>query len=617
MFPLKFLGNQAEDYIGIANKKAMRPFRRTRLKIQYILLLILVSISVLPLWFFGVRMVSINKTRLETQEKILQTTLSKSMAQEVQLYMENVRQQVKELFDAVTPLAIEVPNAKYETNPKLEKALEDSLAEEPGVIYVTVLNQEARGRGAQATQATGFNAGSDTFVRKTLEAAFLAARQGQLYESNPLTAVGPRGSELVMVMAEPIENRNAFLGMIAAVVTLRPLGDELAESRRLGLEAFIVDNSGRTVASNNPDENVAGIDLVSDPIVQKFLAWRGRAHLTETSEYNLVRNGRSVPMLGTYSPTLSGRWGVILQKKKSDAFITVTEMRNATIRLGLLVIVISLVVAVFAAKSITRPINQLARAARAIASRDFTVRADDRNRTEIGELAQGFNIMAEDIQQYISDLKRASEENRQLFIDSIEMIAAAVDAKDPYTKGHSSRVSQYSVILAGEIGLDEQEVAKVRASATLHDVGKIGVDDQVLRKPGVLTDEEFEQMKRHTIIGFEIVRQVQQLADTLPGIRWHHESLDGTGYPDGIRGDEIPLLVRIIAVADTFDAITTDRPYQAGRDFPAALEILKRHAGTRYDPIVVDALHSAYVKGYLRKFEIMRRSQITAVPVNS
>jgi len=225
--------------------------------------------------------------------------------------------------------------------------------------------------------------------------------------------------------------------------------------------------------------------------------------------------------------------------------------------------------------------------------------------------------MAEDIQQYISDLKRASEENRQLFIDSIEMIAAAVDAKDPYTKGHSSRVSQYSVILAGEIGLDEQEVAKVRASATLHDVGKIGVDDQVLRKPGVLTDEEFEQMKRHTIIGFEIVRQVQQLADTLPGIRWHHESLDGTGYPDGIRGDEIPLLVRIIAVADTFDAITTDRPYQAGRDFPSALEILKRHAGTRYDPIVVDALHSAYVKGYLRKFEIMRRSKITAVPVNS
>jgi len=308
---------------------------------------------------------------------------------------------------------------------------------------------------------------------------------------------------------------------------------------------------------------------------------------------------------------------VILQKKKSDAFMTAIEMRDATIRLGLLVMIISLIVAVFASKSITRPIDQLARTARAIAAKDFSVRANVRNRTEIGELAQGFNIMAEDIQQYISNLKRASEENRQLFIDSIEMIAAAVDAKDPYTKGHSGRVSNYSVILAREIGLDDQEIELVRASATLHDVGKIGVDDQVLRKPGVLTDEEFEQMKRHTIIGFEIVRQVQQLADTLPGIRWHHESLDGSGYPDGIKGDEIPLLVRIIAVADTFDAITTDRPYQTGRDFPSAMEILKKHAGTRYDPIVVDALHSAYTKGHLQKFEMMRRTQAPIVEINS
>ena len=595
----------------------MRSARPRRLKIQYILLLIVVSTSVLPLWFFGSRMVSMNKGRLETQEKILQTTLSKSLAQQIQLYMENVRQQVKELFDAVIPLAAQVRNSAYEDDPRLENALEASLADQPSVIYVTVLNAEARGRGAQATQTSGFNAGSDTFVRKTLEAAFLAARQGQRYESNPLTAVGPHGSELVMVFAEPIQTQNVFLGMIAAVVTLRPLGDELAESRRLGLEAYIVDNSGRTVASNNPDQNVAGIDMVSDPIVQKFLAWRGRAHLTETSEYNLVRNGRMIPMLGTYSPALNGRWGVILQKKKSDAFMTATEMRDATIRLGMLVMVMSLIVAVFASKSITRPIDHLARAARAIAARDFSVRANVRNRTEIGELAQGFNIMAEDIQQYISDLKRVSEENRQLFIDSIEMVAAAVDAKDPYTKGHSARVSQYSVMLAREIGLDEQEIERVRASATLHDVGKIGVDDHVLKKPGVLTDEEFELMKRHTIIGFEIVRQVQQLADTLPGIRWHHESLDGSGYPDGIQGDEIPLLVRIIAVADTFDAITTDRPYQSGRDFPSALEILKKHAGTRYDPIVVDALHSVYDKGYLRKFEIMHRTPAPVLQITS
>jgi len=594
-----------------------RPTHRRRLKIQYILLLMLVTLSVLPLWFFGNRMVETNKERLETQEKVLQTILSKSLAQQISLYMQNIQQQVKELFDVLSPLALRIDNARYETDSRLQKALEDYIADRPGVIYVTVLNQEARGRGAQATQTSGMNVGADTFVRKTLEAAFLAARQGQQYESNPLTVMGSEGSELVMVIARPLQAQNAFRGMVAAAVTLKPLTQELRESSRLGLEAYVVDNSGRVVASNNLEKNVAGVDMANVPIVQKFLSWRGRSQLTETSEFDLIQGGKVVPMLGTYSPTLDGRWGVILQKKKSDAFMTVNEMRGAAIRLGLLVILISLAVAVFAAKSITRPIDQLTQTARAIARRDFSIRADVRSRTEIGELAEGFNLMAADIQQYISDLKTASEQNRQLFIDSIEMIAAAVDAKDPYTKGHSARVSQYSVILAKELGLDEEEIERVRVSATLHDVGKIGVDDRVLNKPGVLTDEEFDQMKRHTIIGFEIVRQVAQLADTLPGIRWHHESLDGSGYPDGLQGDELPLMVRVIAVADTFDAITTDRPYQAGRDFPTAIEILKKHAGTRYDPIVVDALDSAHGKGGLQKFESQRHSLIPVSQANA
>ncbi|HUZ45030.1 MAG TPA: HD domain-containing phosphohydrolase [Terriglobia bacterium] len=595
----------------------MNPTHPRRLKIQYILLPILMTLSALPLWFFGTRMVAMNKERLETQEKVLQTTLSKSLAQQVSLYMENVQQQVKELFDALTPLAVQIKNSNYETDSHLQQALEDYIADRPDIIYVTVLNQEARGRGAQATETSGLNVGGDTFVRKTLEAAFLAARQGQQYESNPLTIVGAGGRELVMVIARPLMVQNSFLGMVASAVSLKPLTQELRESERLGLEAYIVDNSGRVVASNNPNKNIAGLDMAKVPIVQKFLAWRGRAHLTETSEFNLIQDGKIVPMLGTYSPTLNGLWGVILQKKKSDAFMTVNEMRDATIRLGLLVIFISLIVAVFAAKSITRPIDSLTRTARAIAGRDFSVRADVRSRTEIGELAESFNRMAEDIQQYISDLKAASEQNRQLFIDSIEMIAAAVDAKDPYTKGHSNRVSQYSVILAKEIGLDEDEVERLRISAILHDVGKIGIDDRVLKKPGRLTSEEFDLMKRHTIMGFEIVRQVAQLADTLPGIRWHHESLDGTGYPDGLKGDELPLLVRIITVADTFDAITTDRPYQAGRDFPATLDILKEQAGTRYDPILVDAMCSAYSKGGLQKFEDRRHNLIPVSQTNS
>jgi len=260
------------------------------------------------------------------------------------------------------------------------------------------------------------------------------------------------------------------------------------------------------------------------------------------------------------------------------------------------------------AEDIQHHIGNLTRTARSIAQGDFSQRGEVESGTEIGELASTFNEMADDIQRHIGNLKMASERNHQLFIDSIEMIAAAVDARDPYTKGHSRRVSQFSVILAREIGLPEEEVDKIRISATLHDVGKIGIEDRVLKKPGALTQEEFEIMKRHTVMGYEIVRQVKQLTEMLPGIRWHHEALNGRGYPDGVKGDELPLMARIIAVAETFDAITTNQPYQAGSEFPRALEILRKHAGSKYDPIVVDAMESALAKGMRAKFEMRRRS---------
>jgi HD-GYP domain-containing protein (c-di-GMP phosphodiesterase class II) len=574
-----------------------------RVRILYLLLVILIGMSVLPLWFYGSKMVSRNREILETKENEMQTVTSQSLAREISLYTENLQQRLGEFFEEVTPLASQIPRSKYASDPRLRAALQQFVTDRPTVIYATVLNDEARG-----VQAGGYNAAGDAFLRKTLESAFIAARQAALYQSDPITIVRNGKSEPVMVWARPINAKGQFQGMAAAVVTLAPILDRLEATRRIGLEAYIVDNAGRLVASNIPEKNVAGKDMVNIPIVQKFLVWRGMARATETNKFDLTEGNETVEMLGTYSPIQNLNWGVIVQRRLRDAFFAVYEMRRDTVLWGVVVIILSLVMAVFSAKFITRPLDSLTQTARSIAQRDYTQRADIRSRTEIGELAATFNLMAEDIQHYISDLKSASEENRQLFIDAIEMIAAAVDAKDPYTKGHSWRVSQYSVILARELGLADDEIDKVRVSATLHDVGKIGVEDRVLKKPGVLTNEEFEIMKRHPVMGFEIVRQVKRLAEMLPGIRWHHESLNGRGYPDGLTGDELPLMVRIIAVADTLDAITTDRPYQAGREFPQALEILGKQAGSKYDPIVVDALHAAYTKGELRKFEVRRRT---------
>ena len=172
------------------------------------------------------------------------------------------------------------------------------------------------------------------------------------------------------------------------------------------------------------------------------------------------------------------------------------------------------------------------------------------------------------------------------------MLAAAIDEKDPYTRGHSGRVARYSTIIGHGLGMSAEDLDRLRIAALLHDVGKIGVDDRVLKKPGQLTDEEFDLMKQHTIKGANIMRPVAQLKDVLPGIELHHERMDGKGYPYGLPGDQIPLMARIIAVADTLDAITTNRPYQSAMDLDFALERIRSLAISRFDPEVVAALET-------------------------
>jgi HD-GYP domain-containing protein (c-di-GMP phosphodiesterase class II) len=222
------------------------------------------------------------------------------------------------------------------------------------------------------------------------------------------------------------------------------------------------------------------------------------------------------------------------------------------------------------------------------------------SRTEIGELAGTFNTMSEELEQFVADLKRAAEENRALFLNSIQMLAGAVDEKDPYTRGHSDRVAKYSLMIGQQLHLSPEELDRLRIAALLHDVGKIGVDDRVLKKPGALTAEEFEIMKQHPSKGANIMRPVAQLKEMLPGIELHHEHVNGKGYPYGLKGDEIPLMARIISVSDVLDAMTTNRPYQSAKDIDEALEVIRKLAGTKFDLKVVEALEAIVQAGHLR-----------------
>jgi HD-GYP domain-containing protein (c-di-GMP phosphodiesterase class II) len=343
-----------------------------------------------------------------------------------------------------------------------------------------------------------------------------------------------------------------------------------------------------------------GQDMTRFEIVKKFVEQQGRARFVETTEFQYKEDHKSTDMLGTYSPVPSLQWAVIAQKDQLLAYSSVFEMQRYSRLLALLTVLLAVGISSFAARQIATPLEKLTESSRAIAMGDFSQRVHIKSRTEIGELASTFNHMTEDLERFVHDLKRAAEENRALFINSIQMLAGAVDEKDPYTRGHSDRVTKYSVLIATEMGLEESEIDKIRIAAQLHDVGKIGIEDRILKKPGALTPEEYEIMKTHTTKGANILRPVEQLRDMLPGIELHHESLDGRGYPYGLKGDAIPRMPRIITVADTFDAMTTNRPYQAAMDPEYVIRIINSLTNTKFDPIVVAALTRAFQSGKLR-----------------
>jgi len=184
-------------------------------------------------------------------------------------------------------------------------------------------------------------------------------------------------------------------------------------------------------------------------------------------------------------------------------------------------------------------------------------------------------------------------QKESLLTSVIRAMVSAIEAKDQYTRGHSDRVALYGQVLARELGLLDSYVEKIYLSGLLHDVGKIGVSDATLRKPGKLTDEEFEEIKKHPDEGWAILQDIEQLRDILPGVLYHHERIDGCGYPDGLHGHNIPLDGRLLAVADAWDAMTSDRPYRKGMPDEKAEAILRKGAGTQWDAQIVDAFFRA------------------------
>lgn len=550
-----------------------------RLRILTALLGALVIVAVVPLVLSQLALIKISREALETAEK--KTRIAVTLAEDVSKYVRTTETQLRGLAEGLKLAGAMSPDKDPFLFAGKSSFLADFARSEPQFLVIHVLDRDGQGSVLQPPDQLELAITSD------LKRGFNAAQRGESFLSDAIrTEMFPEGG--IVIALPVISSEREIVGVVEAFVSLSPIKARLDVEKKREVVAYVVDRRGNLVLSTEPrtlGESMAKVELVSEFIAHP---------LRSTRSYVRGEGVNAHRVLGTIAPVDSPDWGVIVEKDEALAYGSVAQMTRASTRGAALALFLAAIVAFLAARALSRPVVELADKARLIAEGNLSQRVKVRGTRELAELSQTFNHMTESLERSMEKLKLAAKENQELFINSIRTLAAAIDAKDPYTRGHSERVARYAVVLARHYGMTPEEIRKVRIAALLHDVGKIGIDDRILRKPTALTDEEFEVMKTHPTKGALIMGQIPQLRDVVPGIKYHHEKWEGGGYPDGLVREEIPLLARIVTVADTFDAMTTTRPYQKAMALEYVVARIQSFSGTRFDPAVVVALEKAF-----------------------
>ena len=242
------------------------------------------------------------------------------------------------------------------------------------------------------------------------------------------------------------------------------------------------------------------------------------------------------------------------------------------------------------ARRVTRPLEGFREFAMNIARGKFGGQVEHRADDELGELAKTFNYMSASIEAYDAETQRLADDIESGYLETIVALANSLDSKDPYTRGHGQCVAELAVAMGRHLKLSEQELKQLKYGGILHDIGKIGIVEAILLKQTRLDDTEMETMRAHPLIGDHIIKPVRLLSTVRAAVRNHHEWWDGTGYPDRLKGEAIPLMARIIACADTWDACTSTRPYQVALAEEEALAVVDRLTGRHLDPTLAAAL---------------------------
>src|SRR5258706_4110878 len=521
--------------------------RRPRL--LWTLLGAMVVVGLVPLVVSHYFLIRINRDSLETLEKKYLTRSAIGIATDIQNLLANNTQQLAKIAGSVRAMKRALPDTDPFANATQSGILADYITPDSDLLGLRTLNRE--GKGSEATPAN-----LDAPVKQELDLALQAALKGQVYTGTFefVTAA----NQPAVIIAVPVIDNGTVIGSVEAIVSLRRISERIRDEGNGDVTALLVDRNGKLLLHSEAAVEVQHPDVSYLKIVQEF----SKAPVHLTISYGDNRGGERMMMLGTVAPVVRPDLCVGVAESESIAYASVSKMVRATITWISIALIVAILAAIVFASGIAGPVRALAERTRENANGNYHQRIELKTHNEIGELAENFNSMSGAIETAIEQLRKAAHENHLLFINSVRMLAAAIDAKDPYTRGHSERVARYSVAIARAMELPPDQIRKVRLAALLHDVGKIGIDDRILRKPTALTDEEFEIMKLHPTKGAAIMSAIPQLADIIPGMRHHHEKWEGGGYPDGLKGEEIPTLARIVTVADTFDAMTTTRPYQ-------------------------------------------------------
>lgn len=559
-----------------------------RLRLRHVVLGVLVLAGLLPLTLSNFLLIWKNRQIIEEQERDQLVRAARSVSREVNSYLRELRQDAIQLGTGVLTLAGGLPGASESETAQasdegLQRYLQRFRTDRPDLIGSQLLRRNARGYG-----------GMPSSISAEVEEALATSFEGALESGRPQFRFVemPEPAVVVATPVDPEEEGAQGRVVVQLLSRLRLLDAIFQREAEASVEVFLLDGK-RLLWSANASE--VSEEAVTALAMEGSL---GGLSVNYVTEYDLP-TGET--MLAQVSPVQSSGWVVVVQKPVDAAFAAVNQMIFSSAVLSLLLVGLALGFALWAARRVSQPIQNLAQASHEIADGNFGRRIPTRGLLyELAHLGQDFNRMSGHVERYIGELREAARANRDLFIGSLRAFAAAIDAKDPYTRGHSERVAAVSRIIARHLGMSDEFQERIWIAGILHDVGKIGVEDEVLKKGGQLSDEEFAQIKMHTVIGAEILSSIEQLKEMIPAVRWHHEAWNGRGYPDGLKGEEIPLIARIVAVADTFDAITTNRPYQQAYTLEFAVETIIKLTGSRFDAKITTAFLRAYETGELQ-----------------